>query len=369
MSFKDFEPPKSPFTKRDLKGYSLIRAILSIDPQRDQVVDAGLEAEVTQELRKTQPGAGAPLIVPGEIFWYQLRGAHEVATASKGGELKFTEPAGFLESLRPLSVTGSLGATMVSGLVGDFKYPDQATETTVEWRQESPGSDQAESAMTFGARTMTPKQVSVTTSLSRKLAVQSQPLAEAILVREMGRAIMQELDRVAVNGSGASNQPLGIVNTSGIGSVAGGANGAEPTYNHLVEIEREVAIDDADRGRTGWAVHPKIRAKLRKKAAIDGTTGVPAWPVDGRPLGNPGLASTTVPENLTKGTSTTICSAIIFGNFEDLIIGAWGGGLDVIVDPYVGARRGDIRVTSILHCDVAVARPMSFAAMLDALVP
>jgi HK97 family phage major capsid protein len=61
-----------------------------------------------------------------------------------------------------------------------------------------------------------------------------------------------------------------------------------------------------------------------------------------------------------------VCSAIIFGNFDDLIIGQWGG-LDVLVDPYTGSSAGTVRVRVLQDVDIAVRHAESFAAMKDAL--
>ena len=71
-----------------------------------------------------------------------------------------------------------------------------------------------------------------------------------------------------------------------------------------------------------------------------------------------------VPSNLTKGTSSGVCSAIIFGNFNDLIIGQWGG-TDILVDPYTGSGSGTIRVVVFADVDVAVRHAESFSATQD----
>lgn len=73
-----------------------------------------------------------------------------------------------------------------------------------------------------------------------------------------------------------------------------------------------------------------------------------------------------MPSNLTKGTSSGVCSAIIFGNFADLIIGMWGG-LDLTVDPYSNSTTGTVRVVALQDVDIAVRHAESFSAMLDAL--
>jgi len=73
-----------------------------------------------------------------------------------------------------------------------------------------------------------------------------------------------------------------------------------------------------------------------------------------------------VPSNLTKGTNSGVCSAIIFGNFSDLVIGMWGG-LDLMVDPYTGSSAGTVRVVALQDVDVALRNTVSFATMVDAL--
>jgi hypothetical protein len=55
---------------------------------------------------------------------------------------------------------------------------------------------------------------------------------------------------------------------------------------------------------------------------------------------------------------------MIFGNFNDLVIGEWGG-LDVLFDPYTGSSTGSMRVTAFMDLDVAVRHAESFAAIQD----
>jgi len=70
-----------------------------------------------------------------------------------------------------------------------------------------------------------------------------------------------------------------------------------------------------------------------------------------------------VPSNLEKGTSDDL-SAAIFGNFNDLVYGMWGG-LEILNDPYTQARKGVTRLVLNMYADVAVLRAKSFAAVQD----
>ena len=72
------------------------------------------------------------------------------------------------------------------------------------------------------------------------------------------------IDTAAINGSGGSNQPTGILNTSGIGSVAGGTNGLAPTLDHLLDLKKEVAVDNADVASCGYLTNAKVEASSPK---------------------------------------------------------------------------------------------------------
>jgi len=77
--------------------------------------------------------------------------------------------------------------------------------------------------------------------------------------------------------------------------------------------------------------------------------------------------STSVPSDLDKGTSSGVCSAIIYsGSWSDLWLVTWGG-VEFIFNPYISDTTGLIRISMALYADVAVARPAAFAAMQDAL--
>ena len=62
-----------------------------------------------------------------------------------------------------------------------------------------------------------------------------------------------------------------------------------------------------------------------------------------------------------------ICSAIIFGNFANLLIGLWGGGVEIETNPYQNFDTGEVGLRALVDLDVAVRNPESFCVMSDAL--
>ncbi len=295
-----------------------------------------------------------------------------VGTPTAGGNLVATELLGssFIDLLRNAMVLDALGITWLRDLNGDVAIPSHTGAATTYWLAESGAP--TESQQTIGQVTMSPKTVGAFTDYSRRLLLQSSLDVEAFVRADLAAIVGQAIQLGAINGSGASNEPTGLLNASGIGSVAGGTNGLAPTYAHMVDLESAVANANADLGRLAYLTNTKVRGKLRKTEEFATTNGKPVWTSAagragvGEVLGYDAFTSNSVPSNLDKGTSVGVCSAIMFGNWADLLIGMWGG-LDVMLDPYALATSGGKRIVALQDVDVAFRHVESFAAMKDAL--
>ena len=343
---------------QERQEYSLMRAFRNAAAGREV---GGFEREVSDEIAKRTGKEARGFYVPSDIFKRDLT----VGTNTAGGFLKPTDHLGgeFIDALRPNLVTANLGARMMSGLSGDVAIPALNAKTAVGFVAEN-AAPAAEGAPTFRQVTMAPKTIAQYVDLSRKLMMQSDPSVEQVIRDDMLRQFAAKIDDVAIEGGG-SNEPTGITGTSGIGSVAMGTNGGAITYAKLVDLESEVAIDNALGGRLSFLTNPKVVGKMRQTPRQ--ATGVEGNFIlnDSNTLLGYGVASSTlVPSDLTKGTSSGVCSAVIFGNFADLMIGMFGG-LDVLVDPYSGSTTGATRISMFQDVDVAVRHAESFAAILD----
>jgi HK97 family phage major capsid protein len=294
-----------------------------------------------------------------------------VGTAGAGGNLVATELLGssFIDLLRNAMVLDRLGATWFRDLNGNIAIPSQTGAATAYWVAESGAP--TESQQTIAQVTMTPKTIGAYTDYSRRLLLQSSLDVEAFIRADLAAIIGLGIQQAALVGGG-TNEPVGLLNTSGIGSVAGGTNGLAPTYEHMVDLESAVANANAEMGRLAYLTNTRVRGKLRKTQEFASTNGKAVWssvagrPGEGEVLGYSALTTNAMPNTLTKGTSESVCSAIAYGNWADLMIGMWGG-LDVMLDPYAGATSGTKRVIALQDVDVALRRVASFAAMKDAL--
>ena len=289
-----------------------------------------------------------------------------VGSNTAGGFLVGTKTLTMADMIRNKMVLGRLGATYMDGLKDNISIPRQTGSSTVSWVAEN--ADPGSSDQTLGSISMSPKTIGGRTNLSRKFFKQNNADRETFIINDLMATIATAIDQVAINGGG-TNEPIGILQTPGIGDVAGGTNGLAPTRAHMVELEGDVADQNADIGSLGYLTTSKARTKLRKTENATGT-GLYVWEDgigygEGRVLGHRAEVSNAVPSNLTKGSGTDL-SAIIFGSFADLIVASWGA-VQIIVDVHTSITSGTIKVTVLREIDIALRNPESFSAMQDAI--
>jgi HK97 family phage major capsid protein/HK97 family phage prohead protease len=369
------ESPELGLSRREVEQFSFVKAILAqMDPNYARR-EAGFEMEASRALAQKLGREPQGIYVPGEILRYQSRGRRDLVagTPAYGGNLVATElhADSFITLLRNRSHVINLGATTIGDLVGNVSIPSQSGAASAFWVAE--GGAPTESAQTFGQVPLTPKTVGAFTDFTRRMLLQATPDIESIVRADLAGIIGVEMDRVAIAGSGLSNDPLGILNASGIGSVAIGTNGGAITWDHVLQLEEAIANANADDGALAYMTNNKVRRKLKGTTKVSGDAGAGfIWSDEARDTSGHGIlngyrsaASNNVPSNLVKSTSGAVCSAMIFGNWADVLIGQWGG-LDILVDKITNGTSGGTRVIALLDMDIAIRRAASFAAIKDA---
>lgn len=349
---------------KETKQFSVVRAIHALANPQDQAAQraAAFEFEASLAVGTKMGKAARGFFVPNEVQRRDL----VVGTPTAGGNLVATEllSGSFIDMLRNAMVIDRMGVRMMTGLVGQIAIPKQTGSATAYWVAENGAPTESQQAI--GQVTMSPKTVGAFTDISRKLTLQSSISVEQMVNQDLATVLGLAIQQAAISGTGASNQPSGLL-TLITPSVIGGANGLAPNWAHIVDLETAVSVANADMGTLGYLTNTKVRGKLKTTEKFTGTSGQPIWDNSGQPLNgyNAGVTN-AVPSNLVKGTSGATASAIIFGNFADLMIGMWGS-LDIMVDPYTGSTAGTVRVVALQDVDVAVRNAESFATMVDAL--
>jgi HK97 family phage major capsid protein/HK97 family phage prohead protease len=364
MSNKPLPTADIGMDKKEVKQYSVMRVLNALANPTDAAAQRAAAFE-----RECSEAAGAKLgkqargfLVPFEVQQRDLN----VTTAADGGRLVATDllAGSFIDLLRNAMVIDGLGTRMMTGLVGNVAVPKLTGAATAYWVAENTAP--TESQQTIGQVTMSPKTVGAWTDISRRLLLQSSLSVEQMVQQDLATVLGLAIQQAAINGTGLSNQPSGLLTLVTPG-VIGGTNGLAPTWAHMVALETAIASANADVGNMAYLTNAKVRGRLKATEKFSAGTGAPVWAEGTTPVNGYRAAVTNgVPSNLVKGSSGAVCSAIIFGNFADLMIGMWGG-LDLTVDPYSGSTAGTVRVVALQDVDVAVRNVESFATMVDAL--
>lgn len=346
-------PSEIGMSPAETKRYSLFNAMRAAADK--DWSNAGLELEAHREVAKRlgdskQRGKNS-FYVPFEVQARAMPAQRDLTagTASAGGYLVATSNQSFIEILRGRSVTMSMGATRLSGLIGNVTVPKQTGSATAYWlANEATGI--TEGNQTFGQMALTPKNVGGYTEISRQLMMQSDPSAEMIVMNDLGQVVALGVDSAALNGTGSSGQPLGVLATSGIGSVSG----SSLAYAGVLEFQTDVASSNAlvNPGSAGYVTTPAVAALLMARQRFS-STDTPLWNgniYDGTMAGFRAMSSTQTPSATT-----------IFGDWSQLVIGEWGT-LEVDVNPFANFAAGIIGVRAFYTVDIGVRYAASFSA-------
>lgn len=353
------ESPEVGLTEKETRNYSMTKLINALANPNDANAQraASFEFEVSSaaanKLKKESRGA----MVPYEVLKRDLN----VGTAADGGNLVETSllSGSFIDSLENALALRQCGATMLTGLNGNIAIPRQNGGASHFWLAEN--GEPTESSASFDQIGMKPKTVGAFTEISRKLLLQSSISMEGFVQNELALRIALAIDAAGIFGTGASNQPRGLLNYSGVGSVAGGTNGGAIDWAKVVDLETETGTANALVQNMCYLTNAKVRGSAKQTLKAAGVSGY-IWE-DNMMNGFPVVTSNQVPGNLSKGTGSDL-SALAFGNFADLIIGMWGG-LDLQVNPYSLDTKGAVRVTAFQDVDIELRHPESFAVMKD----
>lgn len=296
------------------------------------------------------------LVIPSAFF--RTASGQNASTDADGGYAIETQPNRYIEALTNALVMTQLGATFLNGLFGELPIVGSGNFTS-SWTAE--GAEVSISKMVYTNTRMQPKRLSVIGCITKELLSQTSPDIENLIMRSLVNAHAEALETAAISGTGTDNQPTGILNTAGIGAVTGATNGKALDWKNTVALETTVASANGLKGSLAYLTNAKVMGALK---TTEKSTGSAKFLMEDNMVNGYKCAVTqNVPSSLTKGTGTGL-SAMIFGNFNDLYIGQWGG-IDVEVNPYNKMLSAEILYVLHVFNDIVVARPASFAAIQD----
>jgi len=352
---------RSPLGLSDAEAGSFSFQRLLLAAATNDYSQAGFERDVCAATAQRMGGKHKGIMVPTDVL------SRAVTTTVSAPTIQTDVLASsFIDLLRAKMKVRDMGATVLGGLDGNISIPRQSAGANAFWVAE--GAQPTPNDQTFDSVNLSPKGVAALTQTTMQNLIQSSLDMEAFIRRDLATALALAIDLAAISGTGAGNQPTGILNTAGIGSVAMGANGAALTnVDAFVDLETLVADSNADGGSMSYLTNARVIGALKKLKTSTGEYLFSSRERD-LPTSVGGLngydvnRSNQVTKAGAKGTSTGLSTAL-FGNWSDLFIGEWGA-LNLQVDPFT-AGVGNIKISALQFVDCGVRHPESFAAITD----
>jgi len=327
--------------QKEVKRFSFLRALNALANPTDRQAQeaAAFEREVSEEASKRYDKPANGILVPNEVLKRDLN----VGTATAGGNLVPTEllAGSFIDILRKRMAVMATNPTMLTGLSGNVSIPRMTSTSTAYFVGES-GSP-TESQQAFDQVNMTPKTVGAFVDYSRRLLLQSSIDVETMIRDDIAKVIATKLDNAAIYGSGSSNEPLGIKDTTGVGTQTISTFG---TFAEYIGMETDVAAANADVANMFYLINASARGALKSTEKASNTA---QFVFENNEInGYPAIVSNQLANN-----------DVLFGDFSQFVIGMWSG-LDLTVDPYANATAGSVRIIALQDVDFGVKQPGAF---------
>jgi len=341
--------PSEGMSQRDLKQYSFTRAIMSCLPKQfggDGSL-GGFEREMSDEVAKRTGRNPDGFFIPEDVLQKRVL---EVGTFTGAGALVQSSDGGqsLIELLRNNMAVVEMGATTLSGLTGDVDIPRQTGGGTASWLAE--GATLTRADQTVGQLALRPHRLSAATAFSKQLLAQASPDVEGFVRNDLMQVIAIAKDLACLSGSGASGQPLGIINTSNLSTAATHTASGTFTWPQAMDYEQNLDDNNAVGGSLGYLMYPTAKAVARTTVKDSGGGGF-VWDSSGNTIGGHKAMSTN---QLSSGAG-----GVVFGNWADLIVADWDG-TDVIVDPFTLSLNGQVSIVIQTLTDCGVRNPVSF---------
>jgi len=348
---------------RDKKRYSVHRAIRMqaeiMDGKRSRC--DGLEAEVHEELSKHRTGADhGGILVPWRLGGDEEPGQKRVlgTTQPTGGATLVGQQVmpDMIDLLRNRALVLIAGARLYPGLQGVVYFNKKTGAPSVTWMEENPPADAPQSEPAYGYVSLSPKTLIGQVQIPRQLLVMSSIDVEADIRSDLAIGHGLAFDLGALHGKGTDKQPVGIYSAADVQSHP---VGGVPDLEDITTMPALVADKNADLGSLSWMTTPLMAGVLKRTPVVSG------YPVflwvgtyrEGELSGYPGRTTNQISKTLGAGSNE---HGLIFGNWNDLLVGMWGNDLEIVVDVVTKAARGQILITSYSLGDTVGRRGEAF---------
>ena len=297
-----------------------------------------------------------------------------VAGTNAGAELVGTQhlASEFVAPLREQTWLSRAGVRVLDGLMQDVDIPGQSGVAQASWL--TPENQQlTESELdTATILSLSPKEVGVLSSYSRKLLIQSSPGIEGLVVDDQRQVLDRAIEVAVLNGNGTAGQPTGVdaianvdvalnvSNTNGTKVDFSTTSSGETGFVQMLQALDAVNIDPMramflTSGRGYW--------KLASQLVGTNTNAIYLVRNGTAHTGN-GVASTNlIASQVTKGSASNT-TRLYLADWSQCYVARWSG-LDVLIDPYTAMDSRKIRVATYSDIDTGWRHKKAIVRVTD----
>lgn len=334
--------------------FSVSRAILTAYEGRNF---DGVEAEVIQEGRRSNPNARGQVVVPAwalnserrNIYGNTVEGGVTVAASGRQ-----TLSAPMLTANHGVPVLQTLGATVLDASgASTFLVPflgRTAASSTTE-------GTSATSSATFSELSLTPTRYTRRTDVTALALRTNGSAIDQVLLADFEAAHAWALD---VHGFAAIKSGATFTKATETGTDDLAATTLANIYDLAADVLTATRTNETPAllcSPLAWEiVNTKVNTDLNQTLAQAYATSA-----GGRFVAAVGMVDGDIPAekalaSVANGKEFVGAGLIAGGYFPDLILARWGAGVDLLVDPYADADAGVIRVVSNSYVAAGIVR-------------
>lgn len=344
---------------RDVQKFSFTRALnLMLSNRNLDGVEAEVFAEGAKEAQARALGFSptAKIIPMSAIRALCKKNIHNRAdftvSGTSGGTVATDVHSNIWDMFRSRLVLSRLGATVFDNLTGNLKLPTQTSAGgDLGFIGETAAATELDPDITTPE--LSPHRVSAYTNISTQMTRQSTPDVEAFITRNLIETTLRVIENSVFNG-GSSDAVVGIPNMTGV-NLQNVATANAPTWGEVLKMQGDTIGAGVPVEALGYALNGTIATTLMSTKKGDGVADF----IMDEGVGSDGIKSLA---GYKAAVSNLVGSNIIFGIWERLFIGQWGG-IAMLVNPYTNAKNGKVEIVAETFADAKVGNPANFTVL------
>lgn len=333
--------------------YSLSAAMKSLVSNKPLT---GREAEVNEEAEAEMRGTNFETAGGISFPAWMMEARTDIDQATSA--IKPTVVGAYVDAIREGAIYEKVGATILNGLTADYKIP-VVTKQSLAWAT-AENSAAADGGANFAKDTLTPIRLTGYVDVSNRIMLQNGEGAMQAIMRDLGRETANKISDALFASSDVANAIPSIAGTSGVLTFTEAAAYAANSsiYSDFVDAEQTLAVGEGLQGKLAYVGSPTLMADLKQSARVSSV--IPA-------MTNQIMGQASVNGYQTEFTNSSTSATFVFGDFQKLYIGFFGG-LSLTIDPYSTLLNDQRRIVVHRHLDSSLVQGAAFVKATSLLV-